>query len=84
MKTVLTTLLIAIALNASAQVVRKDTIAIGDSVAYPKLQDGKKYFTIYKGKKIRAAKKDSGKKAFVIYNTNAVGEKRLSKIYYAN
>ena len=83
MKTVLTTLLIAIALNASA-VVRKDTIAIGDSVAYPKLQEGKKYFAIYKGKKIRAAKKDSGKKCFIIYNTNVAGERRISKIYYAN
>ena len=71
--------------NAGAQApIKKDTIAIGDSVAYPKLQEGKKYFVIYKGKKIRAAKKDSGKKAFVIYNTDAVGEKRLSKIYYAN
>ena len=84
MKTVLTTLLIAIALNASAQGMRKDTIAIGDSVAYPKLKEGSKFFAIYKGKKIRAAKKDKGKRAFIIYNTNAVGEKRLSKIYYAN
>jgi len=83
MKTVLTTLLIAIALNASAQVT-KDTIAIGDSVAYPKLQDGKKYFAIYKGKKIRCAKGDKGKRAFIIYNINTAGERRISKIYYAN
>ena len=77
-------ILIAIALNASAQVMKKDTILIGDSVSYPKLKEGSKFFAIYKGKKIRCAKGDKGKRAFVIYNTSAVGEKRLSKIYYAN
>ena len=71
--------------NAGAQApIKKDTIAIGDSVAYPKLQEGKKYFAIYKGKKIRATKKDSGKRAFVIYNVNVAGERRISKVYYNN
>ena len=70
-------------LNVSAQV-KKDTVLIGDSVSYPKLQEGKKFFTIYKGKKIRCAKGDKGKRAFIIYNTNEAGEKRISKIYYAN
>ena len=70
-------------LNVSAQV-KKDTVLIGDSVAYSKLQEGKKYFTIYKGKKIRCAKGDKGKRAFIIYNTNTVGERKISKIYYAN
>ena len=77
-------ILIAIALNASAQVVKKDTILIGDSVSYSKLKEGKKYFAIYKGKKIRAAKKDSGKKCYIIYNVNVAGERRISKVYYAN
>ena len=77
--------LVASIFNVSAQApIKKDTVLIGDSVTFVKIQEGKKFFAIYKGKKIRAAKKDSGKKAFVIYNTNAVGEKRLSKIYYAN
>ena len=74
--------LVASIFNVSAQKqkssVVKDTVLVGDSITHPKLKEGKKYFAIYKGKKIRAAKKDSGKKAFVIYNTNAVGEKRLS------
>ena len=88
MKKVLLVLLICVgALNASAQ---KDTVLIGDSVAYPKLYDSvkqkssKNFFTIYKGKKIRAAKKDKGKHAFIIYNTTNAGEKRISKVYYAN
>ena len=80
--------LVASIFNVSAQKqkssVVKDTVFIGDSLSYPKLKEGSKFFAIYKGKKVRAAKKDSGKKAFVIYNTNVVGEKRLSKIYYAN
>ena len=81
-KTVL--LLIAfITFNTNAQV-KKDTIAIGDSVNYPKLQEGKKYFSLYGGKEIRATKSDKGKRAFVIYNVNAAGERRISKIYYAN
>ena len=83
MKTVVTILLLLCGtLNASAQ---KDTVLIGDSVAYPKIQEGKKfYFCNYKGKKIRVAKKDSGKKCFIIYNNTAAGERRISKIYYAN
>lgn len=82
-KTVVTILLIGALFNASAQV-KKDTIAIGDSVNYPKLQEGKKYFSVYKNKKIRAAKGDKGKRAFIIYNVNAAGERKISKIYYAN
>ena len=82
MKTVVLLLLLCGTLNASAQV-KKDTVLIGDSVAYSKLQEGKKYFTIYKGKKIRCAKGDKGKRAFIIYNTNAAGERKISKIYYA-
>ena len=50
--------------------VKKDTVLIGDSVSYPKMQ-GKKYYSLYKGKKVRAAKGDKGKRAFIIYNTNA-------------
>lgn len=85
--TVLSLLLIAFVFNVNAQKQKssvKDTVFVGDSVAYPKLQEGKKFFAIYKGKKVRAAKKDSGKKVFLIYNTNAAGERRISKIYYAN
>ena len=81
MKTVVLLLLLCGTFNASAQ---KDTVLIGDSVTYPKIQEGKRFFAIYKGKKIRAAKSDKGKRAFVIYNTNAAGERRISKIYYAN
>ena len=85
MKKTVIILLIAVAFNASAQVIKKDTIFIGDSIAYPKLYDSKNYyFCNYKGKKIKAAKKDSGKKCFIIYNTNAAGERRISKVYYAN
>ena len=83
MKTVVTILLFGALFNASAQV-KKDTVLIGDSVTYPKIQEGKKFFTIYKGKKIRCAKGDKGKRAFVIYNTNTAGERKISKIYYAN
>ena len=68
-------------LNVSAQ---KDTLLIGDSTSSPKKIINGKCFAVYKGKKIRAAKSDKGKKAFVIYNTNAAGERRISKIYYAN
>lgn len=82
-KTVVTILLIGALFNASAQV-KKDTIAIGDSINYPKLQEGKKYFSVYKNKKIRAAKGDKGKRAFIIYNVNAAGERKISKIYYNN
>ena len=83
-KTVVVILLLGTLFNASAQV-KKDTVLIGDSVAYPKIQEGKKfYFCNYKGKKIRVAKKDSGKKCFIIYNNTAAGERRISKIYYAN
>ena len=83
MKTVVLLLLLLLCgtLNASAQ---KDTVLIGDSVTYPKLKEGSKFFAIYKGKKIRAAKSDKGKKCYIIYNTNAAGERRISKIYYAN
>ena len=81
MKTVVLLLLLCGTLNASAQ---KDTVLIGDSVTYPKIQEGKRFFTVYKGKKIRAAKKDSGKKCFIIYNTTNMGERKISKIYYAN
>ena len=81
-KTVVTILLFGALFNASAQV--KDTIAIGDSINYPKLQEGKKYYSLYKGKKVRATKSDKGKKAFIIYNINAAGERRISKIYYNN
>ena len=84
MKTVVTILLFGTLLNASAQVVKKDTILIGDSVTYPKLQEGTKYFSVYKNKKVRATKSDKGKKCYIIYNTNAAGERRISKIYYAN
>ena len=83
MKTLLTILLFGTLLNASAQV-KKDTVLIGDSVTYPKLKEGKRFFAIHKGKKIRAAKKDKGKRAFVIFNTTNTGERRISKIYYAN
>ena len=82
-KTVLGLLLVGALFNASAQT-KKDTIAIGDSVNYPKLQEGKKFFSVYKGKKIRAAKSDKGKKCYIIYNTNAAGERKISKIYYNN
>ena len=83
MKTTLVLLLICVGtLNVSAQ--KKDTVLIGDSVTYPKIQEGKKFFTVYKGKKIRCAKGDKGKRAFIIYNTNTAGERRISKIYYAN
>ena len=83
MKTVVTILLFGALFNVSAQV-KKDTVLIGDSVTYPKIQEGKKFFAIYKGKKIRAAKSDKGKRAFIIYNTDAAGERRISKIYYKN
>lgn len=69
--------------NASAQM-KKDTFLIGDSVTFVKIQEGKKFFAIYKGKKVRVAKSDKGKRAFIIYNTNAAGERKISKIYYAN
>ena len=82
-KTVLSLLLVGALFNASAQT-KKDTIAIGDSINYPKLQEGKKYFSLYGGKKIRATKSDKGKHAFVIYNVNAAGERIISKVYYAN
>ena len=78
-KTVLGLLLVAFVFNVNAQ---KDTVLTGDSIAYPKLKEGSKFFTIYKGKKVRAAKSDKGKHAFVIYNTNAAGERKISKIYY--
>ena len=77
----------AFAFNVNAQKQKssvKDTVLIGDSVTFVKIQEGKKFFAIYKGKKIKATKKDKGKRAFVIYNTNAAGERRISKIYYAN
>lgn len=80
-KTVVTILLLGALFNASAQ---KDTVLIGDSVTYPKIQEGKKFFAVYKGKKVRAAKGDKGKKAFIIYNINVAGERRISKIYYNN
>ena len=80
-KTVVTILLFGALFNASAQ---KDTVLIGDSVTYPKIQEGKRFFAIYKGKKIRAAKSDKGKKCFIIYNNTATGERRISKIYYKN
>ena len=80
-KTVVAILLFGALFNASAQ---KDTVLIGDSVTYPKIQEGKRFFAIYKGKKIRAAKFDKGKKCFIIYNTNVAGERKISKIYYAN
>ena len=80
--------LVASIFNVSAQKqkssVVKDTVFIGDSLSYPKLKEGKKYFAIYKGKKVRAAKKDSGKKCYIIYNVNVAGERRISKVYYAN
>lgn len=80
-KTVVVILLLGALFNASAQV-KKDTFLIGDSVTYPKIQEGKRFFAIYKGKKIRAAKSDKGKKCFIIYNTNNMGERKISKIYY--
>ena len=88
-KTVLSLLLIAFAFafNVNAQKQKssvKDTVLIGDSVTYPKLKEGKRFFAIYKGKKVRAAKSDSGKKCYIIYNINAAGERRISKIYYKN
>ena len=83
-KTVLSLLLIAFVFNVNAQSSVKDTVFVGDSVTFVKIQEGKKFFAIYKGKKIKATKKDKGKRAFVIYNTNAAGERRISKIYYAN
>ena len=85
MKKVLVLLILCVGgtLNVSAQV-KKDTVLIGDSVTYPKIQEGKRFFAIYKGKKIRAAKSDKGKKCFIIYNNTAAGERRISKIYYAN
>ena len=88
-KTVLGLLLVAFFVGGTlnAAQAKKDTVLISeDSVAYPKLYDSVKnyYFCNYKGKKIRAAKKDSGKKCFIIYNTNAAGERRISKIYYKN
>ena len=83
MKTIVTILLFGALFNASAQV-KKDTVLIGDSVSYPKLKEGSKFFAIYKGKKIRCAKGDKGKRAFIIYNNTAAGERRISKIYYAN
>ena len=82
-KTVVVILLFGALFNVSAQV-KKDTVLIGDSVTYPKIQEGKRFFANYKGKKIRAAKSDKGKKCFIIYNTNAAGERKISKIYYAN
>ena len=82
-KTVVTILLFGALFNVSAQV-KKDTVLIGDSVTFVKIQEGKKFFAIYKGKKVRAAKSDKGKRAFIIYNTDAAGERRISKIYYAN
>ena len=81
-KTLVLLLCVGALLNVSAQ--KKDTVLIGDSVTYPKIQEGKKFFTVYKGKKIRCAKGDKGKRAFIIYNTNTAGETRISKIYYAN
>ena len=85
MKKVIILLFCVGTLNVSAQApVKKDTVYIGDSVSFVKIQEGKKYFSIYKGKKIRAAKKDSGKRSFIIYNVNEDGERRISKIYYAN
>ena len=83
MKTVVTILLFGALFNASAQV-KKDTVLIGDSVTYPKIQEGKRFFAIYKGKKVRTTKKDSGKKCFIIYNTTNMGERKISKVYYAN
>ena len=87
-KTELGLLLVASIFNVSAQKqkssVVKDTVLVGDSITHPKLKEGSKFFAIYKGKKVRAAKKDSGKRAFVIYNVNAAGERRISKVYYAN
>ena len=87
-KTVLGLLLVASIFNVSAQKqkssVVKDTVLIGDSVTFVKIQEGKKFFAIYKGKKVRATKSDKGKKAFIIYNINAAGERRISKIYYNN
>lgn len=84
-KTVLGLLLVAFVFKVNAQNAPvKDTVFMGDSIAYPKLKEGKKYYSFIKGKKIRAAKSDKGKRAFVIYNINAAGERKISKIYYAN
>ena len=85
MKKVLVLLILCVGgtLNVSSQEVKKDTVLIGDSVTYPKIQEGKRFFAIYKGKKIRCAKGDKGKRAFIIYNTNVVGETRISKMYYS-
>ena len=84
-KVVFVVLLFTNNLNIGAQApIKKDTVFIGDSLSYPKLKEGKKYFTIYKGKKIRATKSDKGKRAFVIYNVNVAGERRISKVYYNN
>lgn len=85
MKKVLVLLVLCVGgtLNVSAQA-KKDTVFVGDSVAFVKIQEGKKFFAIYKGTKIRAAKKDSGKKCYVIYNINTAGERKISKMYYAN
>ena len=86
-KTVLGLLLVAFVFNVNAQKQKssvKDTILIGDSVSYPKQHENNKMFSLYNGKKIRAAKSDKGKRAFIIYNTNTAGERRISKIYYAN
>ena len=86
MKKVLVLLILCVGgtLNVSSQEVKKDTVLIGDSVTFVKIQEGKKFFAIYKGKKIRCAKGDKGKRAFIIYNTNTAGERCISKIYYAN
>ena len=85
-KTVLGLLLVAFVFNVNAQKQKssKDTILMGDSISYPKQHENNKMFTMYNGKKVRAAKSDKGKRAFVIYNTNAAGERKISKIYYAN
>ena len=84
-KVVFVVLLFTNNLNIGAQApIKKDTVFIGDSITHPKLKEGKKFFAIYKGKKIRAAKSDKGKKCYIIYNTNTAGERRISKIYYAN
>ena len=81
-KVVFVVLCVGGTLNVPAQV--KDTVYIGDSVAYPKQHENNKMFSIFLGKKVRATKKDKGKRAFIIYNTNAAGERKISKIYYAN
>ena len=86
-KTVLSLLLVAFTLNTNAQKQKssvKDTVLIGDSISYPKQHENNKMFSVYNGKKVRAAKSDKGKRAYIIYNTNAAGERRICKIYYAN